>query len=72
MFVTGEITMETQIRGVLSLVFSVVLVTEVLIPTFKNADTTNWSAAEITIFGLCTLAAVAGLVYGVMATFGIG
>lgn len=64
--------MDTQIRGVLSLVFSVILITEVLIPTFKNANTTGWTTAEKTIFGLATLASVAGLVYGVLAVMGIG
>jgi hypothetical protein len=64
--------MGEQIRGVLSLVFSVILITEVLIPTYKNANTTSWSTAEKTIFGLSSLAAIAGLVYGTLAVFGIG
>ena len=57
--------------GVLSLTLSAVLVTSVLIPTLKTSDTTNWSSSEITVFGLASLGAILGLVYGVLAVFGV-
>ena len=57
--------------GVLSLTLSAVLVTSVLIPTLKNSDQTNWTASEVTVFGLASLGAIFGLVYGVLAVFGV-
>ena len=57
--------------GVLSLTLSSVLVTSVLIPTFRNTNTTGWTTAEITVFGLASLGAIFGLVYGVLTVFGV-
>jgi hypothetical protein len=58
--------------GVLQLVMAVILVTSVLIPTLKNTTTTSWTTAEITVFGLCSLAAIFGLVNGIANLFGLG
>jgi hypothetical protein len=58
--------------GILQLVMSVILVTAVLIPTLKLTNTTSWSTAEVTVFGLCSLAAIFGLVNGIANIFGLG
>ena len=58
--------------GVLQLVLSVILVTSVLVPTIKNSNTTGWTASEIAVFSLATLAAIFGLVNGIANVFGLG
>lgn len=60
-----------MISGVLSVVLSVILITEVVIPTVKTANTTAFSTAELAIWSLITLIAIFGLVYGVGAVFGV-
>ena len=62
--------MANMLGGVLSLVLSVILITEVVVPTVKNANTTSFSAAETAVYGLITLIAIFGLVYGTGAIFG--
>lgn len=64
--------MAGMFSGILQLVMSVILVTAVLIPTLKNTTTTDWTTAEVTVFGLCTLAAIFGLVNGIANIFGLG
>lgn len=64
--------MVSILSGVLSLVFAVILITSVLIPTIKDANTTSWTTAETTIFGLASLAAIFGLVNGIANLFGLG
>ena len=58
--------------GILQLVMSVILVTAVLVPTLKDTNTSTWSEAEVTVFGLCSLAAIFGLVNGIANLFGLG
>jgi hypothetical protein len=57
--------------GILSIVLSVVLITGVVIPTVRAANTTGWSAGDVTIFGLISTVSVLGLVYGVANVFGM-
>jgi hypothetical protein len=63
--------MNNLFGGVISLVLSVILITAVLVPTIKNANTSGWSTSEIAIFGLCSIMALAGLAYGIGAVFGL-
>jgi hypothetical protein len=58
--------------GILQLVMTVILVTAVLIPTLKNTNSSTWTTAEVTVFGLCSLAAIFGLVNGIANMFGLG
>lgn len=60
-----------MIAGVLSIVLSVILITEVVVPTVKNANTTSFTTAELAVWGLITLIAIFGLVYGVGSVFGV-
>ena len=57
--------------GVLSVVLSVILVANIVIPTVKNTSTTNWTTSEIAVFGLVSLISLFGLVYGAGSVFGI-
>jgi hypothetical protein len=58
--------------GVLQLVMAVILVVNVLIPTIKNGNTTGWTASEVAVYGLASLAAIFGLVNGIANLFGLG
>lgn len=63
--------MGNMFTGVLSIVISVVLVTGVVIPTIKGANTSGWTTTEITTYGILTIVAVIGLIYGVANVFGM-
>lgn len=58
--------------GILNLTLGVVILSGVFITTVKATNTTSWSASEVALWGLLTLAGIAGLVYGVMQVFGLG
>lgn len=58
--------------GILNLTLGVVILSGVFIQTVKTTNTTNWTTAEIALWGLLTLSGIAGLVYGVMQVFGLG
>jgi hypothetical protein len=57
--------------GILGIVFTVILVVNVALPTIHGANTTSWSTAEIAVYSLVGLGAVFGLAYGVLAAFGL-
>jgi len=59
------------VAGVVSLTLSVIMVTTILVPTIKGVNTTGWSASEIAMIGLASLASIIGLVYGILAVFGL-
>lgn len=63
--------MANMLGGALSLVLSVILVTEVIIPTVKNANTTGFTAGELAVYGLISLITIFGLVYGSGSIFGL-
>ena len=59
------------LSGIISLTISVVVLATVFISTVKTTNTTGWSASEISMWGLITLCAIVGIVYGVLNVFGI-
>lgn len=63
--------MANMFSGILSLVLSVILISAVVVPTVKNANTTAFTAGELALWGLITLVAIMGLVYGAAAIFGL-
>lgn len=73
--------MANFISGIISLSISVVVLASVFITTVKNTNTTNpigvngtlvsWSSTELSLFGLITLVAIVGMLYGVLNVFGI-
>lgn len=63
--------MSNFISGIISLSISVVVLANVFIFTVKNTSTIGWSSSEVAMWGLLTLVGIVGLVYGVMAVFGI-
>ena len=63
--------MASFMNGIISIVMAVVLITGVVIPLVKNTSTTNWTTAEITVFGLISLVSILGIVNGVAQIFGL-
>lgn len=59
------------IIGIISLTIGVVILSSVFITTVKGTNTTSWSAAEVSLWGLLTLISIAGILYGVMNVFGL-
>lgn len=76
--------MANFIVGIISLSVSAVVLANVFIVAVKNhtecaygncshgANPGNWSGAEAAMWGLLTLIAIVGFVFGVMNVFGIG
>lgn len=63
--------MANFITGIIGLTIGVVILASVFIVTVKGTNTSTWSAAEVALWGLITLVAIAGIVYGVANMFGI-
>lgn len=63
--------MANFIVGLISLTLGVVVLSGVFITTVKDTNTTGWTAGEIALWGLLSIGAIAGLVYGVMNVFGL-
>jgi len=70
------------LMGIISLSISAIILANVFIYSVKNStgciagnctgkNEPAWSAAEITMWGLLTLVAIVGMLYGVMNVFGI-
>jgi len=57
--------------GVISLVLSVILIATVVVPTVKDQNTSGWTTAETTVFGLVSLMSIFGLAYGAGSIFGL-
>ena len=75
--------MANFLTGIISLTLGVVILSGVFITTVKGTNqsytcfngTHNiscaWTAGEIALWGLLSIAAIAGMVYGVMNVFGL-
>ena len=63
--------MANFIIGIISLTIGVVVLANVFITTVKGTNTTGWTAAEVALWGLLTIAGIAGIVYGVLNVFGL-
>jgi len=63
--------MANYIVGIISLTLGVVVLSGVFITTVKGTNTTTWTSGEVALWGLLTIGAIAGLVYGVLNVFGL-
>ena len=77
--------MANFLSGIISLTLGVVVLSGVFITTVKGTNVDNvscvlangslggcsWSAGETALWGLLTIAAVAGMVFGVLNVFGL-
>lgn len=55
--------MADMITAVLNVVVGVTLITSVVMVTLKGVNTTSWSTAEISIFGVTGIITVVGVIY---------
>jgi len=60
-----------MVSGIISLVLGVILITNVVIPTVKDTNTSTWTTSEIAVFGLVTLGSLIGIAFGAFNIFGI-
>lgn len=63
--------MSNFIMGMISITVSIIMLSGVVMPTVKGTNTSGWSTGEVALFGLIGLVSIAGLVYGVLAIFGM-
>ena len=78
--------MANFLMGIITLTIGVVVLANVFITTVKTTNTANgstcfhangssyvcgWSAAEVALWGLLTIAGIAGIVYGTLNVFGL-
>ena len=63
--------MANFITGIISLTIGVVVLTSVFIGTVKATNTDGWATGEIALYGLLSLCAIAGILYGVLNVFGL-
>jgi len=59
------------LSGIISITLGVILFANLFMPTVKATNTTDWSASEIALWAVVGLGGVIGIVYGVLAVFGV-
>ena len=59
------------IGGIINITIGAVILASVFITTVKGTNTTTWTTAEVSMWGLLTLVGIIGLVYGVLQVFGL-
>ena len=67
----GNFALGGMIGGIILLVVTVILVTSVLIPTVKDANTSTFTASELALWGLITLAVIIGTFILAFRSFGV-
>lgn len=63
--------MANFLSAIVGLTLAVILVTSVLIPTVKTANTQDFSTSEVAMYALITLGVVIGLAYSAFNLFGV-
>lgn len=63
--------MASLIGGIISLTIVVIVFSNVLMPTIKGTNTTEWSASEVSLWGTVGLIAVVGIVFVMLGVFGV-
>ena len=59
------------IFAIINLAITAIVLTNVFIPTIKDANTSDYSSGELALWGVVTLVAIAGFVYNISMAFGI-
>jgi hypothetical protein len=59
------------ISGIVSISLGVIMLANVFMPIVKGTNTSSYTTAEIALWGVLGLSGVIGLVYGVLAVFGL-
>lgn len=63
--------MANFISGIISITISLVILATVFISTVKTTNTSTFTSAEVSMWGLLTLVGIVGILYGVLNVFGI-
>lgn len=63
--------MASMISGMILLAISSIVLANVFITTVKATNTSDWSTAEVALWGSVTLVAIAGFVVGILNVFGL-
>ena len=67
----GDIQMANIIGSIVGLTLGVIMFANVLMPQLKGTNTSDWSTSEIAMWGVAGLGGVVGIVYGILAAFGV-
>jgi hypothetical protein len=59
------------VGSIVGLTLGVIMFASVLMPTLKTTNTSTWSSSEIAMWGIAGLGGVVGVVYGILAAFGV-
>jgi hypothetical protein len=63
--------MANMLSGIIFLAIGVIVLANVFISTVKGTNTTGWTTGETALWGVLTIAGIAGLVLGVLNVFGV-
>ena len=59
------------VKGIIGVTLGVIMLSAVFIPQVKGANTTDFTGAELALWGILGLAGIIGLAYGIFAVFGL-
>lgn len=59
------------VTGIISLTIGVVMMTQVLLPQLKGANTSGWSTGEVALWAVGSTFAIIGILYGIATVFGL-
>lgn len=59
------------VTGIISITLGVIMLANVFIPVVKGVNTSTWSASEVALWAVVTLAGIIGIVYGTFVVFGL-
>ena len=63
--------MANMLSGIIFLSIGLIVLANVFITTVKNTNTTCWTTGETALWGVLTIAGIAGMVLGVLNIFGV-
>jgi hypothetical protein len=63
--------MANMLSGIIFLAIGVIVLANVFVSTVKGTNTTGWTTGETALWGVLTIAGIAGLVLGVLNVFGV-
>ena len=59
------------IGGIIAVTIAVIMATNLLMPTLKDANTSDWTTSEVALWAVTGLAVIIGLVLLIFASFGV-